>query len=103
MIKKLIARLRDRKIKMILVKAFFNTDENGKWIDAFEMEEPDIPQCWYGPFVDMDAAIYWMSYTYPDDDTDVFDMEADVYKYPKSYLKTHLNDPDSLFPDEKSA
>lgn len=79
---------------MIVVRAWWNTDHNGKWVDAesLEPDDPETPQSIYGPFSTMDDAVDWMTHGYPDDDTDVWEMDAyPAFEIPEGWCINHPN------------
>lgn len=75
---------------MIIVKAFFNTDTEGRRVDTESLALDDLPQCWYGPFDDISEAVSFMENDYPDGDTDLYEMIANDFEVPEG---TFLNDP----------
>lgn len=78
---------------MILVKAYFSTDENGKYVlDDYDDIE-DLPICYYGPFDTMEEAVNWMEDEYPDDDEDLYEIVADDFDLEED---VYINAPDSI-------
>lgn len=83
---------------MILVKAYFNTDEHGAYVFDGVDDIEDLPICYYGPFDSISRAISWMENDYPDGDEDLHDMIADDFSFPEGQVP-FINTPDSIFGD----
>jgi hypothetical protein len=60
---------------MYLVRITYNTDPEGKWVDA---TIDDSNQTLHGPFDTQDEGMSWI-HSYPDGDTDVYDLEVIVF------------------------
>lgn len=76
---------------MIAVRIEFNTDADGNPVDVTQIDwanDQEAPVCYFGPFDTMDLAVDWMHNGYPDDDTDVHEIEADEYDIPAEWLNT---------------
>lgn len=59
----------------ITVRITWGTDADGMGLDT---ATDDLPTSFYGPFTTMGDALEWMD-SYPDDDTDVHDIEAGTF------------------------
>lgn len=81
---------------MILVKAFWNTDADGRRVDRSRLADEEGPVSYYGPFNDISDAVAWMDDDYPSDDTDLYEMIADDFELDDSIP---VNAPDSIFGD----
>lgn len=81
---------------MILVKIYYNTDENNRKVPE-NVSLEDLPICYFGPFDDITHAISWMENDYPDDDPDVYEMVADHFDLSDDVA---INAPDSIFGDQ---
>lgn len=82
---------------MILVKIYWNTEADGTPV-AEHTDLEDGPISYVGPFDSIVDAVYWMENTYPDDDTDVYEMVADEFEF-GVHEPVHVNTPYSLFSD----
>lgn len=82
---------------MILVRALWNTEADGTPVPD-DIADEDRPMSYYGPFDDISEAVSWMENDYPDDDTDLYEMDADDFEIPVEQVQ-YVNAPDSIFGD----